>query len=302
MKPAISKYQSLDRPVVSKRLNEWLNVCRKRLARVYLKAEFIKRMRLKKESMATFRPSDVFLVGHPKSGNTWVAFMVASILSKFHNKKLTMANVHDFVPNLHMPGLGIKDFDHFPDPRIFRNENPVWRDYYPKTIYLVRDPRAVYLSYYHHWLHTERDDYGTLEEFVDELLEHGCIRRFEAWLDRWDVQVEDWLARAERQPVKIVRYEDLIEKRERKFREIVDFVKFDCSESLILSAVDRGSFKNMRKSEETYGAEAFPGQKGERGYFMRKGQIDSWKEEMPKNVSTKIEKKFRTSMEAFGYL
>lgn len=253
------------------------------------------------EALRTLRPTDVFLVGHPKSGNTWVAFMLSVILSDKMCKKVTMANVYQFVPNIHMAGVKVKQFDDYPSPRIFRNENPMWHDYYPKTIYLVRDPRSVFLSYYHHWLHTDRVDHGTLEEFVDEMLEYGCIRRWEPWLVRWDQQVSDWVERAKRQPVKIVRYEDLIEDRGKTFREIVDFAELDYTESLLAMAIEQGAFQAMQKSEIKHGAESFHGEKSGKGLFVRKGQADSWKEEMPEYVSGKIERIFKPTMEMFGY-
>lgn len=254
------------------------------------------------EASATLRSTDVFLVGHPKSGNTWVAFMLSVILGEKRGKKVTMANVYEFVPNIHMPGVKVKQFDDFPSPRIFRNENPTWQDYYPKTIYLVRDPRAVFLSYYHHWLHTDQASHGTLEEFVDEMLEYGCIRRWEAWLVGWDRQVNDWVTRTKRQPVKVVRYEDLIEDRGKTFKEIVDFAGLSYSESLLSEAIEKGAFESMQKSEKTHGAESFHGEKSEKGLFVRKGQSDSWKEEMPEHVSAKIEQKFQITMKKFGYL
>ena len=254
------------------------------------------------EATRTLLTTDVFLVGHPKSGNTWVAFMLAVILNEKIGKKVTMANLSEFVPNLHMPGVKITNFKDLPSPRIFRNENPNWQDHYPKTIYLVRDPRAVFLSYYHHWLHTEQKSHGTLEEFVDEILEFGCIRRWESWLVRWDLQVHDWVNREKSQPVKIVRYEDLIENRCEVFRGIVDFAGLSCSDSVFSSAVEKGGFEAMQNNEKKYGAESFHGEKSEKGLFVRKGQVDSWKEEMPIHVIEKIEREFQETMKLFGYL
>ena len=261
-----------------------------------------KKYDIRVEASLTLRPTDVFLVGHPKSGNTWVAFMLAVLLSERLGKKVTMANVYEFVPNIHMPGVKVKQFEDIPSPRIFRNENPTWQDHYPKTIYLVRDPRAVLLSYYHHWLHAERDHHGTLEEFVDEMLEFGCIRRWESWLTRWDLQVDEWEKRQKTQPVLIVRYEDLIEDREGYFRKIVDFAGLNCSDKMVSLAVEKGGFESMQKSEKKYGAESFNGKTSDKGLFVRKGQVDSWKEEMPDHVIAKIEKEFGETMSRFGYL
>lgn len=260
------------------------------------------RWEIKAQAAKYLRPTDVFVVGHPKSGNTWVAYMLAVILSEKADKTVTMGNVYEFVPSLHNKGIKVKDFEHVPSPRIFRHENPAWHDFYPRTIYLVRDPRAVLLSYYHHWLKTDRSDHGTLEEFVDEILEHGCIRRWEPWLIRWDVQVKDWLNRTNRQLVKIVRYEDLIESREKVFRDIVLFAGLSYDENQFSQAVERGSFENMQRSEKQHGAEAYLGVKGKDGFFVRKGRVDSWREEMPIQTVQKIEAAFQHSMKTLGYL
>ncbi len=58
----------------------------------------------------------------------------------------------------------------------------------------------------------------------------------------------------------------------------------------------------MRKDEENFGAESFPGEKGGRGFFVRKGKIDSWKEEMSVEVVEKIEKEFHPVMKKMGYI
>ena len=254
------------------------------------------------EATMTLLPTDVFLVGHPKSGNTWVAFMLAMILNDKVGKKVTMANVSEFVPNLHTRGVKVKHYEDLPSPRIFRNENPTWQDHYPKTIYLVRDPRAVLLSYYHHWLHSDHENHGTLEEFVREMLEFGCIQRWEAWLVRWDLQVEDWLNRERTQSVKIVRYEDLVEDRGRKLKEIIDYAGLSCSDSLFSLVLEKGAFASMQENEKKYGAESFHGKKSEKGLFVRKGKVDGWKEEMPNHVIQMIESEFRSTMQMLGYL
>ena len=51
---------------------------------------------------AHLRQTDVFLVGHPKSGNTWLAYMLAILMKDGDPEgEVTMANVGDFVPTIH---------------------------------------------------------------------------------------------------------------------------------------------------------------------------------------------------------
>ncbi len=260
---------------------------------------------LKEKFLHALRPTDVFLVGHPKSGNTWLAYMLGIVSQGKNYEAVNLKNVSQFVPTIHNVDEEINKSEHLASPRVFRNEGPTFADLYPKTIYIVRDPRAVLLSYYHHWLHTDSQDHGTLEEFIDEILQYGCIRRWDPWLIGWDLQVQEWKTRAKRQAVEMVRYEDLIENRRETFRKVVDFCGMPCDEALFALAVERGDFQSMRQVEQQHGAESYPGEDGsakeEKGFFVRKGVVDSWKEEMPKNVIQKIEAKFQKTMQNLGY-
>ena len=58
----------------------------------------------------------------------------------------------------------------------------------------------------------------------------------------------------------------------------------------------------MRGEESVHGAESYAGEKGAKGFFVRKGQIDSWKEEMPGSVISRIEQAFGPGMKQFGYI
>jgi hypothetical protein len=62
------------------------------------------------------------------------------------------------------------------------------------------------------------------------------------------------------------------------------------------------TFQSMRKEEVTFGAEPYSGDRGEKGYFTRKGKIDSWKDELPPVVVEKIEATFERTMREQGYL
>lgn len=86
-------------------------------------------------------------------GNTWLVFMLAMILNEKIGRKVTMANMSDFVHNLDIRGVKMKHFEDLPSARILRNESPTLQDHYPKTTYFVRDLRAILLSYYHRWFH-----------------------------------------------------------------------------------------------------------------------------------------------------
>ncbi len=191
------------------------------------------------------RKSDVFLVGHPKSGNTWLAFMLAVLVNNDREKLINISNISDFVPTIHGNDQSIRGYKKLQSPRIFRTEAPNYPDSYPRTIYIVRDPRAVLLSYYHHCVHdTCRNDWP-ISEFVDEMLSVGCIESLEPDLIRWDRQVDAWLMRAKHQPVSIVKYEDLKYDCQNVLHQLSEFIELDSDAELLDIAVNRGDFSRI---------------------------------------------------------
>ncbi len=250
----------------------------------------------------SLKESDVFLIGHPKSGNTWLACMLAILVNNDREKGVNISNIGEFVPTIHNYDLSISNYTELSPPRIFRNEAPVYPAAYPKTIYILRDPRAVLLSYYHHCVHDTGKTDWPISDFVDEMLTTGCIKSLEPHLIRWDIQVESWMERAKRQPVFFAKYEDLKHDCHSVLHQLSSFIGLDLDADLIDIAVERNSFSRMREDEKKFGAESFPGEKGARGFFVRKGKIDSWKEEMSVEVVEKIEKKFHPVMKKMGYI
>ena len=250
------------------------------------------------------RPTDVFLVGHPKSGNTWLAYMLALLLAKDRQQRVTLANIKDHVPIVHGKDFRIAGYPDLPDPRIFRDEYPVHQDLYPKTIYLLRDPRAVLVSLYHMYRIECNDPTIPLDTFLDDYLSwRGCFQKWNRGLVRWDRQVQAWTQRAARdRRVLTVRYEDMVENRRRVLEQVAAFAVIPCTEEDLACAVERGSFEAMRQAEENHGVEAYPGEIAKRGRFIRSGKTDGWKYELDGALARRIETEFASTMRTAGYL
>jgi len=256
------------------------------------------------------RPTDVFLVGHPKSGNTWLAYMLGIILRGGDPRaQITVANIGDFIPGIHGDDLAILKHRALPDPRVFRNEFPTYPHLYPRTIYMVRDPRSVLVSYYHHYRVTTGDSEMTLEAFVAKYLADGPIVTWEPGLARWDAQVAEWTNRAREASVMLVTYEALHEDRHAVLERVTRFCGIPSPGDAIAAAVERGSFEAMRSEEAQWGAQAYllDGGQGYReapggtGWFFRQGRRDGWKNELSVNTRMAIEREFGPAMEALGY-
>ena len=261
------------------------------------------------------RRTDVFLVGHPKSGNTWLAYMLAVFLADDREGEVNLYNVGDYVPFVHGRDHEIATYSHLPDPRVFRNEYPRYPDRYPGTLYLVRDPRAVLVSFWHMFV-TMFDDRGlSLARFVDGYLT-GTVP-FDAWhrhLPRWDRQVSAALRRADRgDRIHIGRYEAFVEDRAAALRRVAEFIgcvpaghvpagtSVPDFEARLSRAGARGGLEAMKEVEDRHGAEAYVGRARGEGRFIRRGRTDGWREEMDPAVASRIEAEFGPVMEHAGY-
>jgi hypothetical protein len=229
--------------------------------------------------------------------------MLAIVRQNDFEHRLTLSNIKEFIPYIHNDDGKISHFANLPDPRIFRTENPVYPESYPKAIYVVRDPRAVLVSFYHHYRTVINGCKMTLQAFVEEYLLHGYIRNFSPQLSRWDKQVLEWIRRSDQnERVMIVKYEDMAHDRRGVLEKVVKFVGIPCTEGNIALAAARGSFEAMRADEEQHGAESYPGKIGQRGRFIRRGKIDGWVGEMAPDLAEKIERVFTKAMKKAGYL
>ncbi len=249
------------------------------------------------------RPTDVFLVGHPKSGNTWLAYMLAVLLTRDHDHRVTLVNVGEHVPFVHGRDYQIARYGTLPDPRIFRNEYPRYWDLYPKIIYLMRDPRAVLPSLWHMYQVMFDDRDLTLTDFLAQYLAMDGI--FVDWnrdLVRWDRQVRSTMAEAAQgNRIHIMTYEDLVRDRRGSLERVMAFAGIERSEADLSLAVERGGFDAMRALEDRHGAEAYKDRAAGEGRFVRMGTIDSWREDVDAALVRRIEREFAPVMALAGY-
>ncbi len=263
--------------------------------------EWRKERRARRIAQRLIRPTDTFLVGHPKSGNTWLAYMLTVLATNDRQGRVTLANLGDFAPAVHWTSRRLRHHHRLPDPRIFRDEWPRFPDLHPRTVYLVRDPRATLVSLFH--MYRAVFDYpASPKEFVAEYLEHGRIARYEPRLERWDRHVMRWFRRRRNgDRVHIVRYENLVRARRATLAAAAKFIGIPSEPERLDFAVSRGGFDAMRDLEKKHGVESYPGEIGRRNRFVRRGQIDGWRDELDSTLARRITREFEPVMQLAGY-
>ena len=90
----------------------------------------------------TILEGDTFLVSYPKSGNTWLRFLIGQTIVK---RPLDFYTINSVIPQVY--SYTDRELLKMKRPRIIKSHSS-YKSYYPKVIYIVRDPRDVAISAY----------------------------------------------------------------------------------------------------------------------------------------------------------
>jgi hypothetical protein len=148
------------------------------------------------------RAADGILASYPKSGNTWLKFVLIDAIT---GRSADFDSAEGLIP---MVG-GSSSLPETVGAGIYKSHEP-FRSYMgdvASCLYLVRDGRDVAVSYYYHWLRRGKS-WQTFSDYLREFLA-GTLDNYGAWHEH----VASW-SRASRQrdSVVLVRYEDLLER------------------------------------------------------------------------------------------
>jgi hypothetical protein len=249
----------------------------------------------------TIFPDDVFLVSYPRSGNTWVRFLLGNLI--WREDPVTFSNIESRIPEIYF------NRDRFlrqiPRPRVMKSHE-CFQPHYPRVIYIVRDPRDVAVSSYHHNVKARNipDDYP-MESFVPRFIAGEFDPKFGSWRDN----ALSWTELRKDDPrFLLVRYEhlkaspDLVLINVVAFLERSSFRNIDSSPSALQRAIDLSSPERMRALEKQE-ASRWVLTKGTRSDkpFVRLAASGGWKSQLAPESVASIESAWGDLMRSLGY-
>lgn len=242
----------------------------------------------------TVYPDDTFLVSYPKSGNTWVRFLLANLL--YPNEEVGFANINRLLP---APGVSSKRFlKKLPRPRILKSHE-TFDVRFRKVVYLVRDPRDVVVSeYYFNLKKRYIDSTVSLEQFVTKFVA-GESAGYGSW---WE-HAAGWIAARQGNPAfLLIRYEDLLTDSVGETGKIAKFLGIQADARRLEAAVERSSADRMRKLEKQQ-ADQWTGTKNTRQNipFVREAKSGAWKETLSQQSAEQIELAWAPLLNFLGY-
>jgi hypothetical protein len=227
------------------------------------------------------KPQDAFLASYPRSGSTWLRFMLFEILSgndpgfqKIENY-LTEIGMHRGAPVI-LPGGG----------RLIKTHEKYRKDY-KKVVYLVRDLRDVLLSCYASCVQLGLASIvseGDLDSFLLSFLEGKALQ-----MGSWQEHSRSWLESplATNGNLLVVRYEDLRQNSERILGQILQFLGLPQEAETIRKAIQNNTLQQMRAKEDSARRAGEPssllawGESTEEDRrFVRKGAIGGWRSKL----------------------
>lgn len=247
-------------------------------------------VRLRNWTPISVLDTDIFLVSFPKSGNTWLRFMLANVI--VHHAKLDtqidFKTLHQILPDMmdHIP----RDAAFPPFPRIIKS-HAAYNSRYPRVIYIGRDVRDVEIS-----MHASRQRDGHVDDntSIDATL---YDRRY--GVDSWRKHVGGWLDAGLGENLLLLRYEDMVDDPATALTKCVSFCGVEPQSDIIDRAVQDSSFVNMVRLEETEGVYLGASRPGAR--FVRKAQPGEWKEVLSSEQLRYCHDKATKAMKLLGY-
>lgn len=223
----------------------------RRLIHKHTYQRFILRPRLSFVNAPELSPQDIFLASYPRSGNTWVRFIIANILLPGFYQRHSLKDLDKFVPDIYR---GIPRFISGPKPRVIKTHQPyafrhsqITPNLYKRVIYLTRHPYDVARSYFHFQNHIWKNspfiepDWPT---FVERYIQ-GSIR-----FGSWSEHILSWLDRRENIEMVVLRYEDISGLLQESIQQIADFLGRPVDRSQAAELASANSLESMLAAEK----------------------------------------------------
>jgi hypothetical protein len=249
----------------------------------------------------TVFPDDIFLVSYPRSGNTWTRFLLGNLIDQ--NNPVTFSNIEARIPEIYFNRDRV--LRQLPRPRMLKSHE-CFQPHYPRVIYLVRDPRDVAISFYHHNVKARNisDDYP-MAKFVPRFIAGEFDPKFGSWRDN----VLSWtLVRKEDPGFLLLRYEDMKLDTVSVLASVVAFLdrcafrKIDSNPEALRRTVELSSAENMRALEKQ-DASSWVLTKGTRSDkpFVRSATSGGWKTQLDPESVAAIESAWGSLMQKLAY-
>ncbi|CCQ53956.1 MULTISPECIES: sulfotransferase domain-containing protein [Crocosphaera] len=249
-----------------------------------------------------FRHSDIFLVSYPKSGNTWMRFLIANLTKP--SDLVSFENINKIIPDLYKTST--QELQELSDPRIIKSHE-CFDTRYKKVIYIVRNPYSVSVSLYHHLIKYKRISQELeFKEFLQDFLQGFRETTISEWyrnLGSWSENVTSWLDSEDYASgdFLLIRYEDLMLDPLQEMSKVNRFLSKGADDVQIQEAIQKSNFKSMKNIENKQKNVGMLAETNSNIPFIRSGNLDEWEQYFDKESINLVNVKFGKVMKRLDY-
>lgn len=217
------------------------------------------------------RKEDIFLVSFPKSGNTWVKFLLLNILinNKELDRNISFKILDETIPELGRDNL-LTTWKFTSLPRFIKSHLSYKKIFFGnnRSLLIIRNPKDVMVSYFHYVKNSYGYQFeGNFAEFIRSKrfgLE-ACLLHQISWQNKASVSIK---------------FEELKTSKAGNLLSSLRLLGIQVNEEIFRMAVDDSSFDNMKKLEK--GPKRYDIHKPDYN-FVRKGTSNQWSEYFDEN-------------------
>lgn len=240
-------------------------------------------------------PDDTFLVSYPKSGNTWIRFLIANLV--YPEKHPDFTNINQLVPDYEAHSK--RSLNRMPRPRTLKSHQ-YFDPRYHKVLYIVRDPRDVVLAEYHFGIKQRLHGEGyPLDLYVSRFLANDTGHSYGSWFDH----VASWyFTRRDDPGFLLVRYESLHSQPVIEMERIASFLGAPTDPERLNFAIAQSTGARMRELEKKQ-AHVFSSTRETRLDlpYIRVAKAGGWRTNLPEDCVARIESAWGSLMKDMGY-
>ena len=232
------------------------NLLSTRFVQSYIRNSILQACPLTRE-MGNFCKDDVFIVGYPKSGNTWMQTLISALYFGVAPKLSRDTLIQELVPDVHYKAY----YKRFAEIAFFKTHSLPNQEY-KRVIYIIRDGRDVAVSAYHYLNALESDSWT-----LNKVITGAPFPEFGSWGEH----VDAWLKNPFNAQMMVVKYEALVADCVKELGRIADFCRLELSRTELDQVAAQADFETMKAKAQRFGSEnkRWPADKP----FFRKGVV-----------------------------
>lgn len=239
------------------------------------------------------------ITSFPKSGNTWMRFIIYDLLFNDHDKIIeNSSEIDQFIPDTHMQKKNQLILDsRLKNKEVFVKTHSSYSQMSAlpigKIILIIRNPLDVLVSLFNFY-EIEKKDKSEMIDFFCTYQTLPFLKK--AKLPNWQEHIESWINSGKKHH--IVKYSDLIDDFDNQIKYLCNFLDIEITNKKIDLVKRNTSFYNLKKIEIRERKENIAGffsgsMSGKKTYFMNKGGYGNYKSLFNSSEILKLENSFK---------